>query len=182
MEATTRVFDGAADRHAVLLPGRGYTTDMPLLWYVGTALGFRGWTVHAVTWSTDNFNDVPQIATEVIQGVSMPADGRLLIIGKSMGTLAMPLTAGLGLPGIWLTPVLTWPEIATVVTDLGPEHLLIGGTADSTWDSSVAARSSAQVLEIADADHALQVPSDLNATLDAIRTTTLAMDHFVARL
>lgn len=180
MDFSLRVLDGD-DRHAVLLPGAGYPATAPLLWYTAAALSFQGWTVHLVTWPEQmSRNSVVPIASEVLD--SLDNASPLLVAGKSLGSLAMPLAAERGLPGIWLTPLLYEPWIADAAGQLGNDHLLVGGTADPSWDSAVAAASAARVLEIPDADHALQLDGDLEATMAAITAVARTVGEFATGL
>ncbi len=59
--------------------------------------------------------------------------------------------------------------------------LLVGGSADQTWDA-VIARSvpRAEVLEISDADHLLQVPGDVAGSVDALDRVVSAVATFIA--
>jgi len=191
MDFTTSVLEGD-DRHAVLLPGGNYPCTAPLLWYTAAALSFQGWTVHLITWPAPLGRDygstldelaqnlVRPIVAEVIDGLDHPS--QVLVAGKSLGSLAMPYALERGLPGIWLTPVLTEPALAAAARDLGKDHLMIGGTADRVWNPEVAASGAAKVLEVPDADHALQVDGDLQATLAAITAATRAVDDFARGL
>lgn len=191
MEFTTSVLEGD-DRHAVLLPGGNYPVTAPLLWYTAAALSFQGWTVLLITWPDTTGQDrrstlaelaqtlVQPIAAEVIDGLDHPS--RVLVVGKSLGSLAMPLAVERGLPGIWLTPVLTEPVLAATAGELGQDHLLVGGTADRVWKSDVVAAGTAQVLEVPDADHSLQIDGDLEATLAAIDAAARAVDSFARGL
>lgn len=194
MSFDTQVSDGDPDRVAVILPGRGYTTDMPLLWYARTVLSFQGWTVHAVEWPADlSPRQTPEIAAAAIdQACATPrsqtaerSDGpaRCLIIGKSLGSLALPIAVERGLPGIWLTPLLFEPAVVSTAQKLGPRHLLIGGTDDpSTWDAGLAHRSGAQLLEIPGADHTLQVAGDLDRTLATLERVVDAINAFALEI
>ncbi|GAB3926978.1 hypothetical protein GCM10011575_08870 [Microlunatus endophyticus] len=191
MDFSTSVLDGD-DRHAVLLPGGGYPATAPLLWYTAAALSYQGWTVHLVTWPVkpaagpgSSLSELARdlvrpVAEEIIESLVRPS--RVLVAGKSLGSLAMPLAVERGLPGIWLTPVLTEPKIADTARRLGQDHLLIGGTADPLWDSTIAAASGASRLEVPDADHSLQVEADLQATLAAIVAAAHAVDDFARAL
>ncbi|MBO0812880.1 MAG: hypothetical protein J2P23_12655 [Microlunatus sp.] len=180
MDFSTQVLDGD-DRHAVLLPGGGYPATAPLLWYTAAALSFQGWTVHLVSWPSDvSRNVVVPIATELLD--SIDGASATLLAGKSLGSLAMPLAAERGIPGIWLTPLLYEPRIADTARRLGEDHLLIGGTADPAWDSAVAMAGTAQLLEVPNADHALQIEGDLEATLAAITAAARAVAAFARGL
>jgi hypothetical protein len=55
----------------------------------------------------------------------------------------------------------------------------VGGTADAVWDSAVARRLSAHVLEIEGADHGLQVPGPLVDSIAVLGRVVTAMDEFL---
>ncbi len=62
-------------------------------------------------------------------------------------------------------------------------QLLVGGTADPVWRrDAIAANPALEVFELVDVDHALQVPGDPSASLDALRLLTDAIGRFVAAL
>lgn len=180
MDFSMRVLDGD-DRHAVLLPGGGYPVTAPLLWYAAAALTFRGWTVQLVTWPEKvSRNDVVPITTEILD--QLHDASQVLVVGKSLGSLAMPLAVQRGLPGVWLTPLLREPWIADTARRLSHDHLLIGGTSDPVWDPTVATAGQARVLEVPDADHALQIDGDLGATMAAVTSMARRVDEFVGDL
>ena len=184
MSFSEDIIDGGPNRHAVLLPGGGYPVDSPVLWYPATACSYLGWTCHLVRWPDDMTGEqVPTIASELINRIrgDHPA-AQILIIGKSLGTLAMPVAVASGLPGVWLTPVLTEPEIGRLARRLGPEHLLIGGTADPYWELEIVERTGAQVLQVPDADHSLQIPGNLGRTMAAITALANGVDAFARSL
>ncbi|HEY9293988.1 MAG TPA: hypothetical protein VIP98_22125 [Microlunatus sp.] len=184
MSFTVDVINGGPNRHAVLLPGGGYTVDSPVLWYPATALSYLGWTCHLIRWADGMTREqVPTIAAEMINRVRREhRAAQILIIGKSLGTLSMPVAAASVLPGIWLTPLLTEPEIGKLARRLGPEHLLIGGTADPYWDQQIVESTQAQVLQIPDADHALQIHRNLGRTMAAITALANGVDTFARSL
>ena len=78
-----------------------------------------------------------------------------LLIGKSLGTLAAALAAEPYLPAVWLTPLLTVPWAVAVLEHAGSPFLLVGGTADSAWNSAIARRLTPHVLEIDNTDHGM---------------------------
>ncbi len=131
---------------AVILPGgSGYTVDHPLLWWTAQVLAENGWRVVIVRWTIDDAARADPTAfvadaAEHALDLAGPAE-RTLIVGKSFGTFAVPWAAEQGWPGVWLTPVLTRPEIANALLDSSTPGLLVGGTADELWDSELATRS-----------------------------------------
>jgi hypothetical protein len=61
--------------------------------------------------------------------------------------------------------------------------LLVGGNADPTWQpGSVPAGRTTEALELPRVDHALQVPGDPVASLDALGRVTKAITRFAVRV
>jgi hypothetical protein len=112
------------------------------------------------------------------------ATRRPVVMAKSLTSLAARLVAERDLPAVWLTPLLSGSSHAElVVAGLSASTapcLLVGGSADNLWDGG-AARSiaSAEVLVIADADHALQIPGDPMKSIEVLRTVTEAIARFL---
>ncbi|PZF99834.1 alpha/beta hydrolase [Micromonospora deserti] len=174
-----------ADRRALLIPGRGYDTRYPLFVYTGEALRRSGFALHALTWQVpERFGsgrDEPAaalgwVAQQVAPALAEPAD---LLVGKSLGTLAAPLAADRGLPAVWLTPLLHRPEVADALRRATAPYLLVGGTADPSWDGALARRLTPHVLEIGEADHALMVPGPLARSAEALGRVCTAVEEFV---
>lgn len=180
-----RVEEADPERVAIVLPGRGYTAQAPLLSYPAHALSDLGWTTRALIWDGEP-TDARQVYSEVLQQAAQERPrSQHLVIGKSLGTLALPMAAALRMPGAWLTPLLSGEQfggrsgellaaVGSLVADRTPV-LLAGGTADPSWDSEAARRSGGQVVEVADANHSLEVRGDWRRSLDALRRVTDAV-------
>jgi pimeloyl-ACP methyl ester carboxylesterase len=104
----------------------------------------------------------------------------LCVVAKSISTRALLLPAAARLPGVWLTPLLTEPDLARAVAARVAPTLLVGGTADASWRGNAATLSSAEILEIPGADHALQINRDPSASLEALRQVVARLDAFLA--
>jgi hypothetical protein len=104
------------------------------------------------------------------------------MVTKSLTSRAVTFAEERNLPGIWLTPLLHEPEIAEGFERLHAPALLVGGTADESWDSGLATRAGHAVLELEGADHALQIPGDPIASIDGLRRVVERLDSFVAAL
>jgi len=83
---------------------------------------------------------------------------------------------------VWLTPVLTNPEIATALVNGHTAGLLVGGTADALWDGEVATRSGLDVLQIDDADHILYTAGDWQRSFAELGRTLETVERFAASL
>jgi len=172
----------ATRRIAVLAPGGGYTVQAPLLAYARLAVERRDAEVRPVEWRfPEDFDDSMKQRFEFVlsQVAATLGDDSALIIGKSLGSLAAGLAAVRALPAIWLTPLLTMPEVVEAIQAAERPPLLIGGGADRSWDGAVARRISPHVLEIPDADHALYVPGPVSATTAAAGRVADAVESFI---
>jgi len=176
------VTDADPERVVTVLPGSGYTAVAPLLWYARSALGDQGWTVRTLTWTaTPSFESARAAYAEVLGEDPSVEDTMHLVLAKSLGTLAMPLAVRLGLPGVWLTPVLTSdqaPDVRETAAELDENHLLVGGTADPLWDGKLADGSEADVFEVENADHRLEVPYDRAENLAILDEVVSAIEDF----
>ena len=105
-----------------------------------------------------------------------------VVIGKSLGSLAAPLVADRGLAAVWFTPLLSdEPTVAALRRATGP-CLLVGGTADQSWDGQTARSLTPDVVEIDDADHRMFVPGPLASSAAALGQVITAVEDFLDRL
>lgn len=187
----------AIDRLAVLLPGFGYTLDMPLFYYAENLLLERGWDVLRVEYA---YNRLPGDASgwRVLLGERLLADaaaawraGRaqgayseVVFVGKSLGTQAMGhlLTAPdppQRMRAVWLTPLLSIARLREQIAAFGGPSLFVIGTADEEYDAealdALIAATGGEAVVVAGADHGMDIPGDPIASIRA-------MDQFVAAL
>ena len=170
------------DRVAIVLPGASYSTARPLLHFARAVVESHGWTVVEASWPDDAVERDPhEMVTGVATGLLDTAgDARVLAVGKSLGSLAIPLAASRRIPGIWFTPLLHQPPVAEALARLPASTLLIGSTADETWDADAARQSGLRMLELTDANHGLELTGDPLGSIDALRRVIDAVDQFVA--
>jgi catechol 2,3-dioxygenase-like lactoylglutathione lyase family enzyme len=183
-----QVFHAGADRSVILLPGANYPPSAPLLWFAREAALAGGWNTLAVSDTFGGGADPLRWAEERAEAAIRHVEGatRVILVAKSITTLAAPLAARLGLPAVWLTPLIdpTGTSVSRLVLDglaaASAPCLLVGGSADRTWDAELA-RSipMAEVLEISDADHVIQIPGDLTRSLHALGRVARAMTSFI---
>jgi len=150
---------------AVVVPGRGYPPQAPLLFFAGVVLLQHGWRVEHHWWDPPKAQSDEQTSAWVRDQIdgALPATGRTLIVAKSLGTMAAPLAAERGLPAVWLTPLLEITAVAEAMAANPAPQLLVGGTADDLWDSALAAElrgRGCEVLEIQGGDHLLMASGD----------------------
>lgn len=185
--ATSLEPEGAPVGTAVVVPGRGYPPAAPLTFFAGFALLQHGWSVRQVWWDPPAYESDEQTLAWVRGEVetALPVSGRVVVVAKSLGTLAAPVAAERGLPAAWLTPVLDLPAVPDAIAANPAPQLLIGGTADHLWDGAVARRlagTGCDVLEVPDADHVLMVPGDVPRGVEAHAEAMRALDTWLGRL
>jgi pimeloyl-ACP methyl ester carboxylesterase len=178
-----------APRRVVLLPGARYPTRAPLLWFSREVAIARGYGVLEVL-------DEPP-AGEVAGGdlFSWARDRALralehdppreldVVIGKSLSSDIADLAADRALPAVWLTPLLDRPGIVAALARTTRPTLLVGSTADPTWNASaIPDNVMLDRLELDGLDHGLQLPGDPQASLAALRKVVKKLDRFLSAL
>jgi hypothetical protein len=181
--AATR-HEGDPDRCALLLPGQFYPTHAPVLWFAREAAMAHGWSALEVLGLPGDHPDPLGWERDCAERALAALDaGRVLVIGKSLASLLAGTISDRGLPAAWLTPVLTERAVIEGLDGARQPTLLIGGTADDLWQApEIPDNPALDVLELPGVDHALQVPGDLLASLDALRALTEAVGRLAARI
>jgi hypothetical protein len=168
---------------AVVIPGGMFGPAAGMLMYGGDVAGYRGATVHRHTWSRPPAVPPGPESEDWVRAELGPlldgTGGRPLLIGKSYGTIAATIAAERSLPAVWLTPLLTVPWVAAALARATAPLLLIGGTADPMWDGALARRLSPHVLEVAGANHGMEVPGPVTATIAVLGRMVAAMEQFL---
>lgn len=192
--------DTETDHLALVLPGFGYSCDMPLLYFTVSHLLDRGADVLQVEYDYDRQPDYRALDADVRlrwlradvaaawqAAVAQRPYRRFTAVGKSLGTRALPglLAAEPRLRDaqtIWFTPV--WHEDAVFEHLRGGAHpaLVVIGTADPAYDAArveaLRAVDGCAVLVIPDAEHALEVPGDVVRSVQAVEQALRAVQRF----
>lgn len=178
-------FRGDPKRTAVVLPGAFYVPAAPLLWFASRVLGSAGWSVLQVWDRRTDDSDPLRWVDDRLEAALAAAGGHgeVLVVAKSITSLAAPRIADLSLPAVWLTPLLNQAVVRDGLESATAPRLLAGGTADPTWDSPFAAAlADATVVEIPGANHAIEFPEDHRASLSALGVVADAIAAFAADL
>lgn len=185
-------------RHlAIVLPGMGYTADMPLLHYPAQLLLQAGADVLVVDYAYSqraDFAALPPSEREAWLFADVSAAFRaalaqrpyhaVTLLGKSLGTLAMArlLDTEAELAGartVWLTPVLTNDRVWAQLRHAGRRSVVAIGTADPFYDEAriaeVRALPGTEVVVIDGADHSLELPGDALGSLAALEQVLHAL-------
>jgi hypothetical protein len=187
-----------ADTLGILLPGVGYTCEMPLLYYSRHLLESRGCDVLAVEYdyrqlpegtSLDGMLDrLTEDSTAVIAAGLAQRDYRsTLLIGKSLGTIAMAhfrdLFGERDVRWCWLTPLLKRDDVLEQIKARGRDSLVVIGTADSHYDAGILAGLETNFgvtnVIVRDANHGIDIPGDIRRSLDGIRQVIAGLEQFL---
>jgi fermentation-respiration switch protein FrsA (DUF1100 family) len=194
--------EGAIDQLAVLLPGLGYTLDMPLFYYAKNLLLERGWDVLRVEYAyhkRPEFQTLPKperdrwlLADTTAAwraGLGQRTYERVALVGKSLGTLAMGHLLTIGeLPptvrAVWLTPLLAAERLRQQIQQYGGPSLFVIGTADPQFDPVVLEKMQVatvgEAVVVKNADHGMDIPGDPIASVRAVERVIEALGRFLA--
>ncbi len=170
--------EGDPDRCAVLLPGVRYFSQAPLLWFAREAAQARGWSVVEVDErAPDREDPFKWMLGEADRALAATSAELTVVIGKSLGSVAATLVDG---PAVWLTPLLTRPDIVAALAAASSPALLVGSPHDPSWgQGELPDNPVLEVLELPGLDHSLQVAGDPLASLDVLRTVTRNLGAFL---
>ena len=111
-----------------------------------------------------------------------PATGSTAPYRKVAGHTRASLAADRNLPAIWLTPLLDLPWVIEALARAQAPFLLVGGTADQTWNSKAAHELTTHVLEVRGADHGLYVPGTMSDSIAVLDRVLTEIDAFLTQL
>jgi predicted alpha/beta-hydrolase family hydrolase len=191
---------------AVVLPGWGYTCDMPLLYYTTRLFLEHGTDVLQLRadYATPDF----QAASREQRAGMLYSDAqalfasgrsqrdymRVIVVGKSLGTITMAsLVIQNQLPPmtltVWLTPLLDTPRIVEALGRLAGPSLVIGGSVDQAYNPEILAQiqelPGITALTIEGANHSLEIPGDLPRSIrlmdEILQSITGFIDPFIEK-
>jgi hypothetical protein len=173
--------DGDHARCVVVLPGVRYFSQAPLLWFAREAALAAGWSALELTErapaDADPFTWMRERAVSALAATD--AD-HVVVVGKSLGSVAAPLVAERALPAIWLTPLLVRPDVVSALKTAQAPALLVGSSKDPTWADGERPQSDLlQIVELDGLDHSLQVEGDPLASLEVLGQVTQRVTAFL---
>lgn len=184
--------DSPSEKLLIMLPGRGYTCDHPVLYYLRRAAVQQGYDVLSVQYGFQtsgvdlNAENVAYLQHDVHQAAGQAlARGykRVCVAGKSLGT---PLAAELARSRTQeAVSLLLLTPIGGAMQGLGSiPTLAIIGTADALYNAEeVAAYQNHPTIRwkvFDDLNHSLEVPHDWEASLAVLSEVIRACADFIA--
>lgn len=183
---------------AVVLPGLGYTCDMPLLYYTVSLLLDCGADVLQVEYTYGQESEYRSLSPDdrthrliadagaaCHAALGQRAYRRATLVGKSLGTRAMPhlLADELGplaTRSIWYTPLLNEERVRMHLCDARQPTLVAIGTDDPHYSAATVAAIRGEVVVIEGADHGMEIAGDIVRSVQALEGVMRAVQRFVA--
>lgn len=179
-------------RLVIVLPGRGYGPQGAALRFPVLALEQLGpIDVELVSYPTVAAGTtgaaalrIDAVLEEVRPLIAGSSADEVVFVAKSLGTqvlagISSRLPVELPARAIWLTPLFGEPDVRDGAAASGLRSLIVAGDADPYHDPAgfrfVANALGASTLVIANADHSLEVPSDVHASIRALAALTSAV-------
>jgi hypothetical protein len=174
---------------AVLFPGLTYRNTLPVMHFSRLLMLSRGADVFAVNYAYDrargfrDSSDREQLEWIAADGraalataLGLGSYGRVTVIGKSLGTLAMgwavpdePRLAGADL--VWLTPSLRRNGLSERMLSFKQRSIIVIGTRDPAYDEPLIEEfreGGIEVVVVPDADHGLERQGDALGSVAAL--------------
>jgi hypothetical protein len=193
--------NGETDHLVVLLPGFGYTSHMPVLYYPGIFLLSQGADVMRAEYNYARRPEFMELqiderrkwaaedATALFTDAFKQREYSMVtLIGKSIGTVAMGhlITSVKDIPKLrclWLTPVLKSEQLIAQIKKVGHRAMFVIGTEDQYYNKDVlldlVTITGGESVVIKGADHSLEVGSDVLKSLQALETIMSAVKIFL---
>lgn len=194
-------YEGEVSHLAIVLPGYGYNCDMPLLYFTVSHLLDQGIEVLQVDYTYSRLPEYRALAAEERQrwlvadvtaacraALAQREYQRITLIGKSLGTRAMAhlLATEEALQAastVWFTPPWHEEPIRTCLLAARQPALIVIGTADPYYNPELATEIrkviNGELVIVADAEHGLEVTSDVVRSVQAIEQTMHAVQRFI---
>jgi hypothetical protein len=176
--------DGKPFGRCIVLPGSKYTPDGPMLFFAAQVALTRGWDVRQVWWEVPRFSsdaeEVAWVSAQLEAAVEGYA-GRVLVVAKSLGTLAASTAAARGYDAAWLTPLLTQPDLAEPLLSYPADQLVVIGTEDPYYSHDVLSELPGERV-VVPGDHILRVHGDPAAMVAGHDVFVRVFDEWLTRL
>lgn len=169
---------------SIVLPGGGYTALGPAIRFPVMAAEEAGYLPVNIEYpmealaARDLAAVVGEARRQVTDALGSTGGDRVTVIAKSLGTRVVLQIADLfdgvdDLSVVWLTPLFGDAQVRDGAIASGWRSLIVAGDQDPFHDeagvATVAAAMDATVVMVPGADHALEVPGDVDATIDRLK-------------
>jgi pimeloyl-ACP methyl ester carboxylesterase len=177
----------------VLLPGQNYTHAHPVMHFAAFAVATAGLRVVPIVYASEpNPGDFERFLDAAVRAVADACGdaAQVVLVGKSLGTSVMTrlldaqeVRAEVIAAAAWLTPLIGDDAVFDAMRRFIKPAVAVIGTRDPHFlpDRLSQLPSATEVVIIEEANHALEVEADLNASIDALRRTSAGVADLTAR-
>ncbi|PYZ97347.1 alpha/beta hydrolase [Alteribacter lacisalsi] len=186
--------DGGADTLAVILPGAGYTTQAPLLYYTTGIFYNKGYDVLHVNYSYDK-EKLAALTEEGFTGTVRAVIDRVLekknyrshiLTAKSVGTIALVRLLEeerfRQAKSLWLTPLLQRDDVFNCLAGIKHESLVILGDQDPCFRrerfDELERNRLLELSLIKDANHSLEIEGNVHESMDVLKSVISVVSRF----
>lgn len=182
----------------VMLPGLGYTNQMPLMYYVRELATSRFWDLLEIDY---DYRAVPRETTSAEWSARFIADvepmlkaaiarggyKKVVLAGKSIGTSVMTSILNNGFSGniayVWLTPLLGSKPVYEAVKSHSPSVALFGDAdyAVQGADLAVLVQSGVKMIVVPEADHGLDIAGDVPQSIAGLAQAIRELDLWLTQ-
>ena len=192
--AKTAMYRGnGARKLAVVVPGGGYTCDMPLLYYLTNHAADAGYDVVNVAYDEDTAHPIDKVAlandlaTLLREGLASGGYDEVIVVCKSLGCrifstlLSTEPAVAAGVQKVVLITADYSDATITAIPSTFPHVLHIVGSLDKTKPPRRGLDKGAtlQVLNLTKSDHGLDVPGDTYGSIENVKSVVKAFSTFV---
>lgn len=189
-------WDNGSETLLVMLPGLGYTNQMPVMFYVHQMAMARNWDILQVNYDYRGLHqDLPRDAWDdrfvidclpaIEAALAQREYTHVVLAGKSIGTRVITalLAAGFDHPTayIWLTPLFTAPEIFQAAREHRPSVAVFGDNdfAMDGVDPDSLEQSGIHSIVMPGGDHGLQIAGKVADSIEALAACYRQLDSWL---
>lgn len=185
-----------SDTLLVLLPGLGYTNQMPVMFYLHELAEAHRWDLLEIDY---DYRRVPRETTSEQWTARFVADvepilhaavarggyGKLVLAGKSIGTSVMTSILNHGIQAatayIWLTPLLRNPHVYESVKTHHPSIAVFGDADYAVQDVDLAplAQAGVKLVIAPGADHGMMIPGNVPESIANLARAMQELDDWL---
>lgn len=182
----------------VLLPGLGYTNDMPIMFYMNETALNRRYDVLQINY---DYRSVPRETSAEEWSARMLADVRptidaalangnytnIILAGKSIGTRVMATLLAHGFDKatayIWLTPLFVSEPVRKAAMEHLPSLAMFGDADFAVKDAPLAdiAKAGVELVIQPGGDHSMMVPGNIPESINDLARAMHELDTWLAR-
>lgn len=191
-------WSNGSDTLLIMLPGLGYTNDMPIMFYLHQIAVGRGYDVLQVNY---DYRSVPRETSAEEWSVRMMGDVQpaidaalakgsytnIVLAGKSIGTRVMATLLARGFDKatayIWLTPLFVAEPVKQAAMNNGPSIAVFGDAdyAVANADLAPVAQAGVRIVVQPNGDHGMMIPGDVPQSIADLANAMKEIDVWLSQ-